>query len=122
MFVQVLLGQAGHRFGAPCHLVDGIESQAVQPPDHRGRIAKVGKLPVECRCRKCNGIPEPLGISQMVHHSGFGMVRTDVDALAAVDAQLPENVRLAIMDADCSSGAALDAVGAAHTESTVQFY
>lgn len=32
------------------------------------------------------------------------MVRTDVDALAAVDAQLPENVRLAIMDADCSSG------------------
>ena len=48
------------------------------------------------------------------------VVRTDTDALAAVDAPLGEDVRLAVADADRLGGTALETVGAPAAELRVQ--
>ena len=50
------------------------------------------------------------------------MMRTDIDALTAVNAQFPQDMRFAVLDPDGSGGTALDTVGTAHTEPAVQFY
>ena len=76
--IQVLLGQPGDCLSTPCHFIDRVKSQSVQPPDHRGGVGEMMELSIEGRRRQGNGIPEPVGICQMVHHSGFGMMRTGV--------------------------------------------
>ncbi len=48
------------------------------------------------------------------------MMRTDADALAAVDAPLGEDMRLAVADADRFGGTAFEAVGTAAAQLRVQ--
>ena len=110
----------GHDLRPPRNLEYMVEPQGEKPPQHNLNIVQMIELPVQGRSRQRHRVPITVQHRQAVVPRLFRVVRTGAHTLAAVDAPLGNNLRLALPDTDGLGGTPLDAVGAAQTQLFIQ--
>ena len=110
---HVFLGGLGDEFRGGAHLVNLIEADALQGQNDAAGVIQVLDLGKEHRRRQRYFVLKAIQCLHGIADSPLGVVGTDADALAAIDAALAQDAGLAIPNPDGLSGAALDAGDAA---------
>ena len=102
-------GGVADQLGGGGHLVNLVKAHLQQPRQHHLGIVQVVKLAVKGGGRQGYFEPEAVPFLQMIRDRPLGVVGTDADALAAVDAALLQDAGLAPPDPDGLGGAPFDA-------------
>ena len=91
--------------------VDRVKSHEYQGGQYNIDVLKIIKLPEQRGSRQGNRIFVVVDDIQAVEGAQLGMMRTDLDAFPAVDAEFSVNMRFSVPDPDRSGRTLLQAVG-----------
>ena len=113
---DIFAGGLGDQLCSCTDFIHLIEADTLERQNDAPGVVQMLDLRKEHRCRQCDFVPEACQILHAVADCTLGVMGTNADTFAAINAALAQNARLTVPHADRLGGAALDTGDAAVTQ------